>query len=94
MNDLKITIKNVLECIGDPEYSERKMLFNDLANLQGQLYLDLVEQAIDIEQYDRDLDDILLASGWSIEEYADEIDKRWDKIDDIIPLSDLYCDKN
>jgi len=40
----------------------------------------LCDEKITLEQYDRQHDEFLHACGWTIDEYAEELDARWDRL--------------
>ncbi len=55
-----------------------KASLSKLLSLQNDLDNDLVNGDIDLETYNAEWQDILHSFGWTEEEYASEIDRRWD----------------
>ena len=60
---------------------QNKMSPAQLFRLQSRLDEMFESGEIDYDEYIKQWDDVLRASGWSETEYADEIDRRWDYID-------------
>jgi len=57
------------------------MNFEDLLQVQDELDVQLVMGDISMSDYDREWSEILAVTGWTEKEYEEQIDRRWDYID-------------
>ena len=57
------------------------MDFEDLLAVQDNLDERLLDGSIERLQYEREWSELLRAAGWTEDEYAAQIDLRWDYID-------------
>jgi len=63
------------------------MVFESLLGIELALEDSLIAGEICEEEYDAETSDVLLAAGWTHDEYELEIDRRWDHLD-IIKLKE------
>jgi hypothetical protein len=58
-----------------------RVAFSTVAHLQDKLDDQLERGIISFEEYEKQFDDILSSVGWTAKDYEDEVDRRWDYIE-------------
>jgi hypothetical protein len=58
-----------------------RVSFSTIARLQDELADQLDRGFITIDEYEKQFDEILDSVGWTLKDYENEVDRRWDYIE-------------
>lgn len=64
-----------------------RMRYEDLMHLMTIIEEMLVSGQLHLSEYDKEYDAIMSASGWTVEEMNEEIDKRWNSGSNVVSSS-------